>query len=103
MAANIPNSPPKVPEGFRYPELPHYIEGTEVVEFRRSLPGRFPFDPAWVIPVTENACCICFTNKINTVFVDCGHLISCPPCSVQVQTCPVCRANIKSRIRVIPV
>ena len=38
-------------------------------------------------------CKICYNEKINCVFVPCGHAFSCWSCSVKVLCCPVCRVN----------
>jgi hypothetical protein len=44
-------------------------------------------------------CSICMENKRNTLF-NCGHLCSCRACSENLQTCPVCRADVKTRTNV---
>ena len=44
-------------------------------------------------------CCICLENKINTVFIPCGHACMCKPCSQKYQRddgCPMCRKSIQS-------
>lgn len=42
----------------------------------------------------EYTCCICMENKINIVFLPCGHAICCSQCP-KVDICPTCRAKIE--------
>jgi Zinc finger, C3HC4 type (RING finger) len=46
-------------------------------------------------------CCVCMDSVCEMVMVDCGHLCMCTSCSDKYtsNTCPMCRAQIKSRIR----
>jgi hypothetical protein len=52
----------------------------------------------------EEACCICLTYKINAVYPDCGHMISCYECAKKIATstkadqrrCPTCRKETKA-------
>jgi E3 ubiquitin-protein ligase XIAP len=39
-------------------------------------------------------CGICLTEEKRFTFIPCGHLMSCAKCSVNVEKCPFCRANI---------
>lgn len=45
------------------------------------------------------ACEICLVNKKTIALVPCGH-VWCSECASKVQTCPTCRANIISRLRI---
>ena len=45
------------------------------------------------------ACIICMEEHRNTVF-QCGHLVTCSTCAEMVTDCPVCRADITTRINV---
>lgn len=38
-----------------------------------------------------NYCKICFDNKINCVYIPCGHLATCDKCAVKTENCPICR------------
>lgn len=49
-----------------------------------------------------NLCKICFMNDIASVFIPCGHQLSCYKCAVQVPKCPVCRAHVHNVLRVFP-
>lgn len=50
----------------------------------------------------DNTCKICYSNKINSVFVPCGHLCSCIECSKNIEACPICRLGIDSSVRIFP-
>ncbi|CAL1544065.1 unnamed protein product [Lymnaea stagnalis] len=44
-------------------------------------------------------CKICMEGEACVAFVPCGHLVSCPDCSTDLEQCPVCRAEIKHWLR----
>lgn len=43
----------------------------------------------------------CFSFQVKIIFLLCGHLACCDDCHESVTTCPMCRAPIQQRIRVI--
>jgi len=45
-------------------------------------------------------CAICFDNINDCTFIPCGHLCTCMKCGTQVSACPLCRADISSRVKV---
>ena len=45
-------------------------------------------------------CKMCIENEVNVVFLPCRHMSSCLDCSYCVETCPICRDNIKGRVKV---
>jgi hypothetical protein len=53
----------------------------------------------------HSTCCVCFTNFINAVFLDCQHMYCCLACaekifassSAQSRICPVCRTPMKQK------
>lgn len=47
----------------------------------------------------EQSCVICLARRRNVVILNCGHICACRVCAMQVNTCPVCRAEI---VRLIP-
>ncbi|MGL5961636.1 MAG: RING-HC finger protein [Cetobacterium sp.] len=49
---------------------------------------------------TIGKCKICFENDYNTVFIPCGHIISCAKCSLSVTKCPACRQPFERVINV---
>ena len=48
----------------------------------------------------SNFCKICVNNEINTVFLPCGHLVTCNACALSLKNCPMCRKNINDKIRI---
>ncbi len=44
----------------------------------------------------EKKCIVCFENNKNTVFLPCGHVVSCAKCSSSVTKCPACRQLFKT-------
>ena len=54
----------------------------------------------WEIADEEGDMCqICYSEAINALFYDCGHVCACVECARQVDTCPICRRSVKSVIR----
>jgi len=56
-----------------------------------------------VVPVQEvesDNCTICASNHVNSVFLPCGHVLSCLDCSNHIfasgKPCPICRSDITS-------
>lgn len=47
----------------------------------------------------EEQCVVCLENKKSYLFAPCGHICCCANCHSDLTSCPVCRANISSRIR----
>ncbi|KAH9811695.1 Translation initiation factor IF-2, N-terminal region [Teratosphaeria destructans] len=48
-------------------------------------------------------CTICFTEEINTAFMDCGHVLTCRKCASRVDDCPVCRKRVHGRLQLFGV
>ena len=63
-----------------------------------------PSDDSDTQKCTQNVCCICVTNEVNTVIVPCGHSCYCHDCSIESikhsNQCPICRSKITSIITV---
>lgn len=52
--------------------------------------------------VVEAECVICMDAKSEVVFVPCGHMCCCQPCSnKEMDNCPMCRSTIDRIIKVI--
>jgi hypothetical protein len=47
-------------------------------------------------------CKICMDKDANTVFLPCGHLVSCVDCANALTKCAVCRTIIQGTVRVYP-
>ncbi|CAD7923308.1 unnamed protein product [Amoebophrya sp. A120] len=48
----------------------------------------------------QSLCCICFERDRSVLLRPCSHLALCGVCSGKVDTCPICRSRIMSRIQV---
>lgn len=49
-------------------------------------------------------CKICYSELLEVVFLDCGHVVSCIQCTMTQDTCPICRVSIRSIARIcIPI
>jgi hypothetical protein len=46
-------------------------------------------------------CVICMSCPRTTVFAPCGHMVACTKCAERLETCPICRTGIGSKLRVI--
>lgn len=42
----------------------------------------------------DNLCKICMTSCMDSLLLDCGHMVSCKECSKRLSECPVCRQMI---------
>lgn len=45
-------------------------------------------------------CLICLTEEKQLACMPCGHLCACVPCGYALKTCPICRQNIQSFMRI---
>lgn len=68
----------------------------------RGKPGPF-MNRIWTVNpkfMDEKLLCrICSKERLEVVFVPCGHLLVCIECSVCVTSCPVCRNPYKFAVR----
>lgn len=52
----------------------------------------------------ESECVICMDARCEVVFVPCGHLCCCLPCSdKEMDSCPMCRGSIERKMKLIVV
>lgn len=49
--------------------------------------------------VVPELCVICLEEEYNAVFVPCGHMCCCLGCSLQLNSCPLCRRKIEQLVR----
>ncbi|KAK7138171.1 hypothetical protein R3I94_013715 [Phoxinus phoxinus] len=47
----------------------------------------------------EKLCKVCMDSDISTVFIPCGHLVTCQKCSESLDKCPICCATITQKIK----
>lgn len=51
--------------------------------------------------VSSAECVICMDDSVQIIFVPCGHMCCCCNCQIELVDCPICRAIIEKKIRVI--
>jgi hypothetical protein len=58
--------------------------------------------PTWTQSTNVADCCVCLSTLSNTAFMKCGHMVTCNACAAnrELKTCPVCRSNIDSKVRI---
>jgi hypothetical protein len=83
--------------------LPFFIPDTHggVAVARQQRPAAPP--PQAQPTVASSAateCCVCLTNEIDSVLLDCGHSVLCLECATNIKACPICRANVVRAIKV---
>ncbi|CAK9294519.1 unnamed protein product [Gordionus sp. m RMFG-2023] len=47
----------------------------------------------------QRFCKICLENEVEVVFINCGHFASCSRCALMLNTCPICREDIRGTVR----
>jgi hypothetical protein len=45
-------------------------------------------------------CKICMDKDVDTVFLPCGHLVSCNNCARSLRNCAICRTLIRGTVKV---
>ena len=54
----------------------------------------------WEVADEEGDMCqICYSDEIDALFYDCGHVCACYECAKQVEACPICRKNVRHVVR----
>jgi hypothetical protein len=57
-------------------------------------------DPILSESDTDNYLCkICLEQELGTVFLPCGHIMTCVKCAIMFTDCPFCRQEIKGVVR----
>ncbi|KAJ5165704.1 Zinc finger RING-type [Penicillium coprophilum] len=55
----------------------------------------------WEVADAElDLCQICYTEEMDAVFAECGHLCSCVTCANLMSLCPMCRKEVKKVIKI---
>ncbi|XP_053380258.1 E3 ubiquitin-protein ligase LRSAM1-like [Mercenaria mercenaria] len=49
----------------------------------------------------NSECTICLDNTSEVIFMNCGHVCTCIQCCESVQQCPLCRADIVRRVKLM--
>ncbi|XP_049661013.1 RING finger and SPRY domain-containing protein 1 isoform X3 [Accipiter gentilis] len=53
------------------------------------------------VSIRENCCTLCCDEVADTELRPCGHSDLCMECALQLETCPLCRQEIQTRVRQI--
>ncbi|KAK5197574.1 hypothetical protein LTR92_003514 [Exophiala xenobiotica] len=69
--------------------------------------GGFEYGKRWGMGTTywqvadeqADLCQICYSQEIDALFFDCGHVCSCVECARQCEICPICRRNVKQVVK----
>eukprot|EP01062_Namystynia_karyoxenos_P016354 TRINITY_DN1595_c1_g1_i1.p1 TRINITY_DN1595_c1_g1~~TRINITY_DN1595_c1_g1_i1.p1 ORF type:complete len:360 (+),score=99.58 TRINITY_DN1595_c1_g1_i1:117-1196(+) len=63
--------------------------------------GSISVDHLAAVHVAESlACCVCLDADKDTVLLPCRHLCVCSDCSLELRSCPLCRARVRHRVKV---
>ncbi|XP_050076188.1 E3 ubiquitin-protein ligase LRSAM1-like [Anopheles maculipalpis] len=46
-------------------------------------------------------CVVCMEQMVQVIFIPCGHMCCCSGCHTEIHDCPMCRAYIERKIKVI--
>lgn len=82
------------PDAYAGPAEPEALYCFEV------LPPATPTPPVDDSNIIKNQCKICYVKGIEVAFVPCGHAISCSNCAANCETCPTCRGDFESTLRI---
>lgn len=69
--------------------------------------GGFEYGKRWGMGTTfwqvadeqADLCQICYSQEIDALFFDCGHVCSCVECARQCEICPICRKAVKQVVK----
>ncbi|CAB1313878.1 unnamed protein product [Coregonus sp. 'balchen'] len=53
------------------------------------------------VSIRDNCCTLCCDQMADTELRPCGHSGMCMECALQLETCPLCRQDIQTRVRLI--
>lgn len=51
--------------------------------------------------ILVSECVICMEEVVKVIFLPCGHMCCCLTCQLKVELCPMCRAEIERKIKVV--
>ncbi|XP_058460230.1 E3 ubiquitin-protein ligase LRSAM1-like [Malaya genurostris] len=69
------------------------------VELVPSLPPEEQSVANGVVQFAE--CVVCLEETVQVIFLPCGHMCCCAACQIDIRDCPLCRAYIERKIKVI--
>lgn len=115
---NIPNISPNTPQnphndqlyknhndlkkaeqdGFNRDELEIALELSLKEQYKEFIPD----DDTLNSLSSKNDCILCYSQKADVAFVDCGHMIVCSDCGKKLdkKKCPICRRKILKLLKI---
>lgn len=70
----------------------NFARNTQCFQCKRAAPS-----PA---SEKEGNCRVCMERKADIMFEPCHHMYTCSECAVKTAVCPVCRADVRTRVKV---
>ena len=74
-------------------KLEKLLKGIKNEKLNKLKKSSFPL-------LNKKSCIVCYTNEISIIFKPCNHLCICEKCNEKVNSCPMCRKLISSRLKV---
>lgn len=75
---------------------------TEETDREPETPSSPPEEPSNVgAAVQFSECVVCLEETVQVIFLPCGHMCCCAGCHISIRDCPLCRAYIERKIKVI--
>lgn len=96
---NFGAKPFKYPPSMKFSTFNDYAFLT--VEEKIILPRHRRLALLKQVSIRENCCSLCCDEVADTQLKPCGHSDLCMDCALQLETCPLCRKEIVSRVRQI--
>lgn len=106
----LPEDDPFEEHAKHFPDchLLHLIKGPEYInrfkgqkgKRQKNKPETETEELATPMPVVGKECVICTSAERQIAFDPCGHFITCVECSLNIQTCCMCRMEINKRVRI---
>ncbi|XP_041375315.1 RING finger and SPRY domain-containing protein 1-like [Gigantopelta aegis] len=96
---NFGSDPFKFPPDVKFKNFNDY--GSLTDDERVILPRQQKLDLLKQVTVKEDSCTLCFDKQANIELEPCSHRGICDVCAMQLETCPICRMEIKNRSKII--
>lgn len=75
---------------------------TEETDREPETPSSPPEEPSNAgAAVQFSECVVCLEETVQVIFLPCGHMCCCAGCHISIRDCPLCRAYIERKIKVI--
>lgn len=75
---------------------------TEEMDHEPETPSSPPEEPSAAGGAVQfSECVVCLEETVQVIFLPCGHMCCCAGCHISIRDCPLCRAYIERKIKVI--